>query len=56
MGRSKRVNRGLQQTLLAAFQRSIARAEREQLDLRTAALIEGVSRVAEAKLARGLFP
>jgi glutamate dehydrogenase (NAD(P)+) len=50
------VNRRLQQILLGAFQRSMSRAEHDKLDLRTAALVEGVSRVAEAKLARGLFP
>lgn len=50
------VNSRLQQILLDAFSRSLARAERGRLDLRTAALIEGVSRVAEAKIARGLYP
>ncbi len=50
------VNSKLDQILVEAFRRSLARAEKDTLDLRTAALIEGVSRVAEAKLARGLFP
>jgi glutamate dehydrogenase (NAD(P)+) len=50
------VNRRLDQMLAVAFRRSLARAERQRLDLRTATLIEGVARVAEAKLARGLYP
>ncbi len=50
------VNRRLEQILVEAFRRSLARAERQRLDLRTAALIEGVARVADAKLARGLYP
>ena len=31
-------------------------ADREGVDLRTAALIKGIRRVAKAKLARGVFP
>ncbi len=50
------VNRRLEHILVEAFRRSMARAERQRLDLRTAAMIEGVARVAEAKLARGLYP
>ncbi|XKE46196.1 response regulator [Halomonas organivorans] len=46
----------LQAILLDAFQRTLARAEAQHLDMRTAALIEGVSRVTEAKLLRGVFP
>lgn len=50
------VNARLQKILLDAFQRTRTRSERDQIDMRTAAMIEGVQRVAEAKLARGLFP
>jgi glutamate dehydrogenase (NAD(P)+) len=39
-----------------AFARTHARAHSQQLDMRTAALIEGIDRVAQAKLLRGLFP
>lgn len=50
------VNRRLGEILRDAFRRTLARAERGSIDLRTAALIEGVSRVSEAKVARGLYP
>jgi glutamate dehydrogenase (NAD(P)+) len=50
------VNARLQKILVDAFHRARARSERDGIDLRTAALIEGIERVAEAKLARGLFP
>ena len=50
------INQRLQGIITAAFERTLERAERDALDTRTAALIEGVSRVTEAKLLRGLFP
>jgi glutamate dehydrogenase (NAD(P)+) len=50
------INSRLQQIMTDAFRRTMARVQRDSLDLRTAALIEGIHRVAEAKLARGLFP
>jgi glutamate dehydrogenase (NAD(P)+) len=50
------INDRLRRILTDAFQRSFARSQREGLSLRTAALIEGIDRVAQAKLARGLFP
>jgi glutamate dehydrogenase (NAD(P)+) len=50
------VNQRLAQVLVNAFGRAFARAEREQVDLRTAALIEGIERVTQAMLSRGLFP
>ena len=50
------INHRLKAILLDAFARTRRRAEGEQLDLRTATLIEGVARVTEAKLLRGLFP
>jgi len=46
----------LHKILGAAFQRTLLRSQRDSLDMRTAALIEGIGRVAEAKLLRGLFP
>jgi hypothetical protein len=39
-----------------AFERTLHRADQDRLDMRTAALIEGLNRVTEAKLLRGLFP
>jgi glutamate dehydrogenase (NAD(P)+) len=50
------INDRLRAILSEAFQRTRARAERDNLDMRTAALIEGIDRVAQAKLKRGLFP
>jgi glutamate dehydrogenase (NAD(P)+) len=50
------INDRLQRVLSGAFARVVARAEREDLDMRTAALVEGISRVSQAKLNRGLFP
>jgi glutamate dehydrogenase (NAD(P)+) len=52
----EQINERLRQALAAAFQRVHARAEREEVDMRTAALMEGAARVSEAKLSRGLFP
>lgn len=53
---AEETNSRLHQILLDAFRRTVARAERDKLDMRTAALVEGIERVAEAKLLRGLFP
>lgn len=50
------VNARLHKIILDAFHRARARADRDSIDMRTAALIEGIERVAQAKLARGLFP
>jgi len=50
------IQRKLYSIMTAAFDRTIARAERDKVDMRTAALIEGIDRVAQAKLLRGLFP
>ena len=50
------INSRLRKILVDALERSFARAENMQVDLRTAALMEGIERVAEAKLKRGLFP
>ena len=39
-----------------SFARTSKRSRDQKLDMRTAALIEGIQRVTEAKLLRGLFP
>jgi glutamate dehydrogenase (NAD(P)+) len=50
------INSRLRKVLSGAFRRVVDRAERQHLDMRSAALIEGIARVTEAKLSRGLFP
>ena len=50
------INDRLHTTMCAAFRRTLERAEAGRLDLRTAATIEGIDRIAQAKLVRGLFP
>ena len=50
------VNERLHQIMVEAFQRTLMRSQRDNVDMRTAALLEGISRVAEAKLLRGVFP
>jgi glutamate dehydrogenase (NAD(P)+) len=50
------VNQRLHKVLVDAFTRTVTRSRRDNLDMRTAAMIEGINRVAQAKLARGLFP
>ncbi len=50
------INRRLHQIMTEAFHRTLLRASRDRVDMRTAALVEGIQRVAEAKLLRGLFP
>jgi glutamate dehydrogenase (NAD(P)+) len=50
------INDRLRSILVGAFQRTTERAQREKIDMRTAAMIEGIERVLAAKLARGLFP
>lgn len=50
------INSRLHRIMTDAFHRVLFRAQRQSLDLRTAALIEGIDRVAAAKLVRGLFP
>jgi glutamate dehydrogenase (NAD(P)+) len=42
--------------MVEAFQRTLMRSQRDNVDMRTAALLEGIGRVAEAKLLRGVFP
>jgi glutamate dehydrogenase (NAD(P)+) len=50
------INERLHAVLTGAFRRVVKRAERVGIDMRTAALIEGISRVASAELKRGIFP
>jgi len=50
------INDRLSEVMTAAFQRVLALSRKERVDLRTAALMLGVSRVAEAKKLRGLYP
>ncbi len=50
------INSRLHTILQDAFQRTLHRAQRDRLDMRTAALIEGIERVTQAKLLRGVFP
>jgi len=46
----------LHKIMTSAFQRTLLRSQRQGVDMRTAALIEGIDRVAQAKLLRGVFP
>lgn len=50
------INDRLHTIMVGAFQRVLKRAQDDSIDFRTAALIEGIDRVAKAKLVRGLFP
>ena len=50
------INQRLHRIMTDAFQRTLQRAETQRVDMRTAALIEGIDRVTQAKLLRGLFP
>lgn len=50
------INNRLHKIMVGAFNRTMLRSQRDKLDMRTAALIEGIQRVAKAKLLRGLFP
>jgi glutamate dehydrogenase (NAD(P)+) len=50
------VNTRLTGIMQRAFREVLATAQRESVDMRTAALITGIGRVAEAKRRRGVFP
>ncbi len=50
------VNRRLKEILTSAYQRVRETASRRKIPNRKAALMLGIERVAQAKLARGLFP
>jgi glutamate dehydrogenase (NAD(P)+) len=49
-------NNRLHKIMTGAFQRTLMRSQHEGISMRTAALIEGIDRVAEAKRLRGVFP
>ncbi len=46
----------LREIMSRSFEDVLAVSQRHGVDLRTGALIKGIRRVAEAKLARGVFP
>jgi glutamate dehydrogenase (NAD(P)+) len=50
------VNSRLRDILTGAFDRTLERAGRERVDLRTAALMEAISRVGRATALRGVYP
>ncbi len=50
------INDRLHKIMIGAFNRTVLRSQRDKLGMRTAAMIEGIQRVAKAKLLRGLFP
>ncbi|MFM2092926.1 MAG: Glutamate dehydrogenase [Planctomycetota bacterium] len=50
------INSRLYKIMSDSFARTAKRSRDQKLDMRTSALIEGIQRVTEAKLLRGLFP
>jgi glutamate dehydrogenase (NAD(P)+) len=50
------VNTRLDDIMSRAFAEVSEAAEREGVDLRTAALMNGIGKVAQAKRSRGIFP
>jgi glutamate dehydrogenase (NAD(P)+) len=50
------INERLHEILVGAFARTLERSTREGVDMRTAAMIVGIERVASAKALRGLYP
>ena len=46
----------LHKIMVNAFQRTLIRSQADGIDMRTAALMEGIQRVSDAKLLRGVFP
>jgi glutamate dehydrogenase (NAD(P)+) len=54
--KEEEVNSRLRDILTAAFQRTLTLARQEGADLRTAALMEAVTRVARATKLRGIYP
>jgi glutamate dehydrogenase (NAD(P)+) len=52
----EQVNQRLHEMMSAAFRRAMKRSVERGVDLRTAASMVAIERVAEAQLARGLFP
>jgi len=54
--KEEEVNSRLRDILIGAFQRTLTLARQERADLRTAALMEAVTRVARATKLRGIYP
>jgi len=54
--RESEINTRLQEIMIRAFNQVVALARRESVDLRTAALMLGIRRVAEGFQVRGLYP
>jgi glutamate dehydrogenase (NAD(P)+) len=54
--KEEEVNSRLRDILIGAFQRTLSLARQERADLRTAALMEAVTRVARATKLRGIYP
>jgi glutamate dehydrogenase (NAD(P)+) len=54
--RESEINSRLQEIMIRAFSQVRAMAKRERVDLRTAALMVGVRRVADAFQLRGFYP
>jgi len=50
------INERLAEVMTTAFQRVVATSRKEQVDLRTAALMLAIKRVADGKRLRGLYP
>lgn len=50
------INSRLHQIMTDAFQRTLRRSLGEKIDMRTAALFEGINRVVDATVLRGLYP
>jgi glutamate dehydrogenase (NAD(P)+) len=50
------INSRLKRLMTGAFERVVQRSERDSIDMRSAAVVDGVARVTEAKLSRGIFP
>ena len=50
------VNAKLKEIMVKAFQETLAIAQRDEIDMRTAAYLLAVQRVADATSMRGLYP
>ncbi|MEH6577771.1 MAG: Glu/Leu/Phe/Val dehydrogenase dimerization domain-containing protein [Amphritea sp.] len=50
------INGRLHKIMTNAFRATLERSQRDHVDMRTAALIEGIDRITQAKLLRGIFP
>jgi glutamate dehydrogenase (NAD(P)+) len=50
------VNSGLEDTMVSAYQEIVEIARREAIDLRSAAYVSAINRVARSYMSRGIFP